>query len=238
MVKDLDQVGRHHVGETHEESIDLIADALVQHLLHDKTDVLELVLIVHFDVFAAFLQLNSLLLVEELGREHEVLAKDGRVILKHVCERLENVLIEVLDIAQIQWLAEHHLVEGAHEEAVEKVAFIKCLANDSTDEAEHRRHLGTLDDAGARTREVGARVGTLLEESIAGIKDALRHKLEPFTRESALVDSLLIVELDNESLLPRANAHVLQLFEAVREHLVAADLQIHFKVLFFALALL
>lgn len=126
-----------------------------------------------------------------------------------------NSLVRVLEVAQLQGLAQHHLVHVLDEEAVEELPLIQGLADDASHEPEHCHHLLPLEQLGIGRGEVGTGIGALLEQCIIGIEDALRDKLEPLPGKTTFVHALLVVERDHEPLAPGCHVLILELLEAV-----------------------
>lgn len=178
VVEDANQVRWHEIVEALQECIDLRCNALVQEVLDDQLAVFKLVVVVDVDILTVRLELYVDPLIKHCRTPHEVLTKYSRVVLEHVLDGVVVLDVEVFQVTEVHGLCQHHLVNCAHEEAIEQLTLVQGLTNDSANKSEHTVHLFTFNDGGSGAWEVCSLL-RLLEKCIVCIEDALTHELKP-----------------------------------------------------------
>lgn len=133
-----------------------------------------------------------------------------------------------MKIRKLKGLSQHHFVECSHKVAIEELSFIQSLPNNSSNKFEKLNHFLFLVNFWFWIWIISASIRTLLKQRVVRIKNTLTNKLEPFFRETSLVNSLLVMELDWEFLLPALYHNIFQLLETVTKYLISPYLDIYF----------
>jgi hypothetical protein len=133
-------------------------------------DVFLLVLVRHFNVPSALLQVNNHLLSESLIVNREGRVDDiGNVILHGPCECAVELSINTFHVGKGDPLLQDHLVESTDKECVQEASVENGQTNDTTDELEVTKMLGV--DAGMWVNlECVVVVCRVLEQAVEGVE--------------------------------------------------------------------
>ena len=110
--------------------------------------------------------------------------------------------------------------------AIEHAVFVERLSNDAANKLEEAQMLrvDTRHSVGMESRAVR---GDRDEQRVVSVKHLSRHDLEPLSRDTASIDSLLAVEPDAElGILDLVASLVVHALVRVQKHLVAANIKL------------
>lgn len=133
-------------------------------------DVFLLVLVRHFNVPTALLQVNDDLLSKSLIINREGRVDDvGNVVLHGPCERAVEFSVNTFHVGKGDPLLQDHLVESTNEECVQEASVENGQTNDTTNELEITKMLGV--DAGMWVNLEGVVVVCrVLEQAVEGVE--------------------------------------------------------------------
>ena len=225
-VEHVDQVLRDELVEALLERLELLLNTLFDPPLDHQIDIFLLVLVRNRNVPTIG---DKILLgdhAESLVFSREGRVKDIRnVVVQHPLQRPMEIGIHTFHIRQADSLSENHLVQSANEEGIQESPVEDSQTDNPTNELEVVEMLRVDAGVGVDLKRVVV-VRRVLEQAVERVEHLVREEEEELARETAVIETILAVELDHQPFLQIGSRLPRNFRERILENVRSPDLDV------------